>query len=42
MIATKIKKKATMQNAARKLNLPLTKLIIAAQHFSFTHPKKSL
>jgi hypothetical protein len=38
MIATMIKKNATMQNAAKKLNFPLTKLIMAMQHFSFKHP----
>jgi hypothetical protein len=42
IIATKVKKNATIENAARKLNFPLTKLIIAIQHFSFKHPKNSL
>jgi hypothetical protein len=41
MMATRVKKKATMQKAAKKLNFPLTKLIIAMQHFSFKQPNKS-
>jgi hypothetical protein len=31
IIATIVKKNATIQNAAKKLNFPLTKLIIAIQ-----------
>lgn len=42
IIATNVKKKATIQKAAKKLNFPLTKLIIAMQHFSFRQPNFSL
>ena len=42
IMTTRMKKKATMQKAAKKLNFPLTKLIIAMQHLSFKHPKSSL
>ena len=42
IIATIVKKNATMQKAAKKLNFPFTKLIMAIQHFSLRHPKNSL
>jgi hypothetical protein len=42
MIDTMVKKKATMQKAAKKLNFPLTKLIIAPQHLSLMQPNLSL
>ena len=41
-MATKRKKNATIQKAARKLNLDLTKLIIAVQQLLFRQPKKSV
>ena len=31
-----------MQNAAKKLNFPLTKLIMAEQQLAFKQPKKSV
>lgn len=37
-IATNKKKKATMQKAAKKLNLDLTNEIIAEQQLAFRHP----
>ena len=41
-IATRRKKKATMQKAARKLNFDLTKLIMAEQQLEFKQPNNSV